>query len=193
MFRSPYDQSISAALAGGLPHEGNVPWSKELSFSRLITPYLSDGKGSSTFLDCDIAEILTVRDDDCAVMCIRHDFTLRDGLASRGRAHAKYEKKNWSTPMMFSDEKKCRVLHPDRVNAWTGFGLHQFKRPEIEELIGAPSLNWSFLIDVDEPRENAALIHDNEGGPSSADSFSCDYAEDWKAALARTTSVAGGA
>src|SRR5262245_61429383 len=53
--------------------------STEFSFSRFLTPYLSDYRGWALFMDCDtllrgdLAELWALRDERYAVQCVKHD------------------------------------------------------------------------------------------------------------------------
>src|SRR5690554_5675645 len=66
-------------LKGIFTRERDPKQSTEFSFSRFLTPYLSDYQGWSLFMDCDvlcrtdIARLWDLRDDRYAVMVVKHD------------------------------------------------------------------------------------------------------------------------
>ena len=74
--------------------------STEFAFSRFMVPYLSNYKGWSIFMDCDmmvrsdINELWKLRDDDYAVMCCQHDYEPKQGVKFRGAKNQKLPKQN---------------------------------------------------------------------------------------------------
>jgi lipopolysaccharide biosynthesis glycosyltransferase len=72
--------------------------STDFSFTRFLVPYLSDYTGWSIFMDCDallttdIAELFALRDEQFAVMCVKHDYVARDNIKFLGATQTKYEK-----------------------------------------------------------------------------------------------------
>jgi hypothetical protein len=80
------------------------------------------------------------------------------------RAQSSYEKKNWSSVMLFSNSK-CRALTPDLVNTASGLVLHQFKWLTSDELIGELPPTWIHLVGYDAPQASASNIHFTIGGP----------------------------
>jgi hypothetical protein len=158
--------------------------STEFSFSRFLTPYLSGYSGWSLFMDCDmlvradIAELFALADDRYAVMVCQHDYTPRDDIKFLERVQTKYEKKNWSSVMLFNNAR-CRALTPDYVNRASGLELHQFKWLGDDGLIGALPSRWNHLVGYDAPRADAALVHYTLGGPYFPEYADCEYARPW--------------
>ncbi|MEO1318040.1 MAG: glycosyltransferase [Pseudomonadota bacterium] len=181
-------------LGGLFTRERNAMQSTEFSFSRFLVPYLSGFEGWSLFMDCDmlfradIAELWALRDERYAVMCVQHDYTPTENTKFLGQVQTKYEKKNWSSVMLFNNAR-CGALTPDFVNSATGLELHQFKWLEGDHLIGPLPRRWNHLVGVYEGDPAAANVHFTEGGPYFADYADADYAEDWAAAKARMLHV----
>jgi hypothetical protein len=181
-------------LGGVFTRERNPLQSTEFSFSRFLVPYLSGFEGWSLFADCDmlmrvdIARLWELRDDDYAVMCVKHDYTPKEDVKFLGNVQTKYEKKNWSSVVLFNNAK-CRALTPDFVNTATGLELHQFKWLESDERIGGIPLAWNHLVGVYDHDPDAALVHFTEGGPYFSDYRDVDYAEEWFAARERMLQV----
>ena len=181
-------------LAGIFKRERNPLQSTEFSFSRFLVPYLSDYEGWSMFCDCDmlaradIAELWALRDERYAVMCVQHDYVPKVETKFLGQQQTKYEKKNWSSVMLFNNAK-CRALTPDFVNTATGLELHQFKWLDGDEHIGAlpPERNW--LVNEYERNEGAKLVHFTDGGPYFDAYRDDDYADEWFAARERVLAV----
>ncbi len=174
--------------------ERNSLQSTEFSFSRFLVPYLSDYRGWTLFADCDmlmradIAELWNLRDDRYAVMCAKHDYQPKVDTKFLGHTQTKYEKKNWSSVMLFNNER-CHALTPDYVNTATGLQLHQFKWLEDEGLIGGLPLEWNWLVNEYEKNPEAKLVHFTDGGPYFDEYKDCDYADEWFAARDRVLRV----
>ena len=128
-------------LESTFTRERNALQSTEFSFSRFLVPYLSGFEGWSLFMDCDmlmradIAELWSLRDEQAAVMCVQHDYQPKVETKFLGQVQTKYEKKNWSSVLLFNNDK-CRSLTPDFVNSASGLELHQFKWLAGDDRIG---------------------------------------------------------
>ena len=164
--------------------ERNNLSSTEFSFSRFIIPHLMNYQGWAVFMDCDqlmkadIAELWRLRDDKYAVQVCKHDYIPKSETKFLGQVQTVYPKKNWSSFMLMNC-KKCAALTPDYVNSATGLELHQFKWLESEDLIGDLPLEWNWLADEYECKEDVKNIHYTEGGPWFEGYANCDYADDW--------------
>jgi hypothetical protein len=171
-------------LKGILTRERHPLQSTDFSFSRFLTPYLSGYEDWSVFMDCDmvmlddIAGLYGLRDERYAVMVVKHVHVPKETVKFLGEPQSKYEKKNWSSVMLFNNAQ-CRALTPGYVNTASGLELHQFKWLESEELIGALPSRWNHLVGYDPPRTDAALLHYTQGGPYFSEYKDCEYAEDW--------------
>lgn len=173
-------------LRGVLTRERHPLQSTDFSFSRFLTPYLSGFSGWSLFMDCDmlvledIANLWAMRDERYAVMVVKHDHVPRETVKFLGEPQSKYEKKNWSSVMLFNNAK-CTALTADYVNGATGLDLHQFKWLKDDALIGSLPLRWNHLVAYNPPREDAALVHYTLGGPYFEQYADCEYAAQWRA------------
>ena len=172
-------------LGGILTRERHPLQSTDFSFSRFLTPYLSDYTGWSIFMDCDmlvledIAKLWSLRDEKYAVMVVKHHHVPRETVKFLGEPQTKYEKKNWSSVMLFNNAR-CRALTPEYVNTATGLELHQFKWLESEHAIGALPDRWNHLVAYSPPRVDAALVHYTLGGPYFDEFADCEYAGAWR-------------
>ena len=182
-------------LGGIFTRERNQLQSTEFSFSRFLVPYLSGYEGWSLFMDCDmlfrrdIAELWALRDDSYAVMCCKHDYQPKEETKFFGQVQTKYEKKNWSSVMLFNNAE-CTALSADYVNSATGLQLHQFKWLGSDDRIGSLPLAWNHLVGVYDYDPAAANVHFTEGGPYFADYADSDYADEWFRARDRLNFVA---
>ena len=171
-------------LGGLMTRERHPLQSTDFSFSRFLTPYLSDYSGWSIFMDCDmlmredIAKLYALRDDRFAVMVVKHVHVPREERKFLDQPQSKYEKKNWSSVILFNNAR-CRALTPEYVNTASGLELHQFKWLESDELIGALPPAWNHLVGYDPPRPDACLVHFTLGGPYFDDYRDCEYAREW--------------
>jgi hypothetical protein len=171
-------------LKAVLTRERHPLQSTDFSFSRFLTPYLSGYEGWSVFMDCDmlvlddIARLHALRDERYAVMVVKHDHVPRETTKFLGEPQSRYEKKNWSSVMLFNNAK-CRALTPEYVNKASGLELHQFKWLAGDDLIGALPDRWNHLVGYSAPRRDAALVHYTLGGPYFDDYRDCEYAKEW--------------
>ena len=172
-------------LKGVLKRERHPLQSTDFSFSRFLTPWLGRYSGWSLFMDCDmlmlddIARLWALRDERYAVMVVKHDHVPRETTKFLGEPQSKYEKKNWSSVMLFNNAR-CRALTPDYVNAASGLELHQFKWLGDDGLIGALPDRWNHLVGYNAPRPDAALVHYTLGGPYFQQYADCEYAGEWQ-------------
>jgi hypothetical protein len=172
-------------LHGVLTRERHPLQSTDFSFSRFLTPYLCDYAGWSVFMDCDmlmradIAGLWSLRDERYAVMVVKHVHVPKEATKFLGEPQSKYEKKNWTSVMLFNNAR-CRTLTPDYVNRATGLELHQFKWLEGDHLIGELPARWNHLVGYDVPSKDAALVHYTLGGPYFPEYGDCEYSAEWR-------------
>lgn len=163
--------------------------STDFSFSRFLTPYLSKFTGWSIFMDCDmlvlddIAKLWDLREERYAVQVVKHHHVPQEEIKFLNGAQTKYEKKNWSSVMLFNNER-CKALTADYVNSASGLELHQFKWLDDDGLIGDIPREWNHLVGYDEPRSEASLVHFTIGGPYFEEYRDCEYSEAWRLELA---------
>lgn len=171
-------------LEGVFQRERHPLQSTDFSFSRFLTPYLSDYTGWSVFMDCDmlmlddIAKLWTLRDERYAVMVVKHDHVPKEDHKFLNEPQSRYAKKNWSSVMLFNNAR-CRALTPDYVSTASGLELHQFKWLGNDNLIGALPDRWNHLVGYNAPRQDAALVHYTLGGPYFEPYRNCEYSEKW--------------
>jgi hypothetical protein len=172
-------------LQGILIRERHPLQSTDFSFSRFLTPYLSGYAGWSVFMDCDmlmlddIAQLWALRDERYAVMVVKHDHVPKETRKFLGEPQSKYDKKNWSSVMLFNNAK-CKALTADYVNSASGLELHQFKWLADDGLIGGLPDRWNHLVGYNARRTDAALVHYTLGGPYFSEFADCEYAPDWR-------------
>lgn len=171
-------------LSGIHTRERHPLASTEFSFSRFLAPFLSDYQGWSIFIDNDmlvlddIAKLWDLRDDRYAVMCTKHDHRPHEDIKFLGTVQTRYEKKNWSSVMMFNNAR-CQALTPEYVNIASGLELHQFKWLGNDDLIGGLPLRWNHLVGYNPPNPDVSLVHYTLGGPYFDEHRDCEYAAEW--------------
>ncbi len=171
-------------LAGVLTRERHPLQSTDFSFSRFLTPFLSAYSGWSIFMDSDmlvlddIAKLYDMRDERYAVMVVKHQHIPREEVKFLDQPQSNYEKKNWSSVMLFNNAL-CRALTPEYVNKASGLELHQFKWLGNDALIGDLPSTWNHLVGYDPPRTGVSLVHYTLGGPYFDEYRDCEYAAEW--------------
>jgi hypothetical protein len=179
-------------LNGVLTRQRHPLQSTDFSFSRFLTPWLCNYEGWAVFMDCDmlmlrdISELWNLRDEDFAVQVVQHHHEPTETTKFLGEKQTRYEKKNWSSVMLFNNAK-CPALTPDYVNNATGLELHQFRWLESDHLVGDLPACWNHLVGYDPPRRDAALVHYTKGGPYFPDYRDCEYSEAWFEELRQAT------
>ena len=181
---------ISPLMLSQLTHiftrERHPLQSTDFSFSRFLVPYLSGYSGWSLFCDCDmlmlddIAKLWALRDDRYAVQVVKHDHKPAETVKFLDKPQRPYEKKNWSSVILFNNAK-CRALTLEYANNATGLELHQFKWLGDDGLIGELPHRWNHLVDYDPtvPTEQTSFLHYTEGGPYFEAYKNCSYADVW--------------
>ncbi|HEX9568616.1 MAG TPA: hypothetical protein VF987_02975 [Rhodospirillales bacterium] len=173
-------------LKGVMTRERHPLQSTDFSFSRFIVPYLCDYQGWAVFMDCDmlmvddIAKLWALRDDRYAVQVVKHDHVPSETTKFLGQPQSKYEKKNWSSVMLFNNAK-CRTLTPEYVNTATGLQLHRFQWLQSDDLIGDIPHRWNLLVGYDKrrPLKDVSNLHYTIGGPYFREYRNTDYAKQW--------------
>ena len=168
------------------PEAGSV----EFTYTRFLTPYLSDHKGWALFIDCDflftkdIAELFAMADEKYALMCVKHDYIPKNAIKMDGQKQVTYPRKNWSSCILWNCEHPSnKALTKDIVSTESGAYLHRFQFLNDEE-IGEIPLEWNWLEgEYDKPETPPAVIHFTNGGPWFDDWQEVDYADLWRSYL----------
>jgi hypothetical protein len=171
-------------LKGVFTRERHPLQSTDFSFSRFLTPWLCGYHGWGVFMDCDmvmlddIAKLWALRNPKYAVQVVKHDYQPKEETKFLGAVQTKYEKKNWSSLIMFNCAE-CKVLTPDYVNSATGLELHQFKWLSDESRIGEIPSTWNHLVGEYPSSSDARLVHYTLGGPYFTEYRNCEFADEW--------------
>ena len=189
--RSSVPVSIAPLAQGQLKHLYRRPRgpteSTEFSLTRFLVPALSEYRGWSVFMDCDmlcrvdIADLAREieRQGDKAVLVCQHDYVPKTERKFLGQVQTKYARKNWSSLMVFNNAR-CRSLGVDYVNSASGLELHRFAWVD-DAAIGALPLEWNWLVTEYAHNAKARIVHFTLGGPYFDAYRDCDYADEWRA------------
>jgi hypothetical protein len=179
--------SITPLSLNNLPQftrEKQSNQSTDFAFSRFLVPYLSNYRGWSIFMDCDmmlrsdIAELYNQATFKYSVMCSQHNYKPKQDIKFRGAKNQQFPKKNWSSVMLFNNSQ-CTKLTPEYVNTASGLDLHQFKWLEREYMIGQLPLEWNWLVGEYGYNETAKNVHWTLGGPWYKEFKEQDYSNEW--------------
>jgi hypothetical protein len=148
-------------------------------------PALSDYRGWSIYMDCDmlcradIAElaVLMERHAEKAVLVCQHDYVPKTERKFLNQVQTKYARKNWSSLMLFNNER-CKALRPEYINSASGLELHRFAWMQDAD-IGALPLEWNWLVGEYSHNPQAKIAHFTRGGPYFDQHRECDYAAEW--------------
>jgi len=160
--------------------------STDFAISRFMCPFLANYKGWTLFMDCDmlcrvdIAEIakhINLANWYKSVLVVKHDYTPKDEVKFLNAVQTKYRRKNWSSVILFNNER-CRKLTPEYVTNAPGLELHQFGWLS-DDQIGELPVEWNWLVGEYAPNPNAKIVHYTRGGPYFKEYRACDYSNEW--------------
>jgi hypothetical protein len=168
-----------------------APMATEFAISRFLIPQMAKA-GLSLFMDSD----MLVRRDlanlfnmirktpgwaEKAVWCVKHEHHAIEGaLKMDAQVQTAYSRKNWSSVMVFNnDHPSNKKLTLDLVNSVPGRDLHRFCWLEDKE-IGELSPEWNYLVGVNNPIPDPAIVHFTEGIPSMKGYEDQPFADEWR-------------
>lgn len=176
---------MQSQLKGLYTRQRGPTESTEFSLTRFLVPALSEYRGWSVFMDCDMlcrvdiaglhAEI--ERQADRAVLVCKHDYVPKTERKFLDQVQTKYPRKNWSSLMVMNNER-CRSLSVGYVNSASGLELHRFAWLRDED-IGSLALEWNWLVGEYEYSPGAKIVHYTLGGPYFDAYRGCDYSDEW--------------
>jgi len=165
----------------------NPEQSTDFTYTRFLTPWLSDYEGTSIFLDADmlcltdIYELHELASKDLYkdVLVVKHDYTPNPANKFLNQKQTTYPMKNWSSVMVFNGHRMGnRNLTPEYVNTASAMELHQFKWTS-EDNIGELPAEWNHLVGEYAPNPAAKIVHYTRGGPYFKGHENCEYSEHW--------------
>lgn len=168
--RGLYSREYSVLPSGQMvDKQDGRPFSTQFAFTRFLTPHLSNG-GYSVFVDADfmfrasIHEMLREIDLSKTVSVVKHDHRPKEEIKMDGVSQAVYPRKNWSSLMVFNNEKARRCLSISDVNTMTGRDLHGLVWVNDSE-IGEIDPAWNWLEGWSDPEIDPKAVHFTRGTP----------------------------
>ena len=160
--------------------------STEFTYTRFLTPYLSQYQGISVFMDCDfmwrsnIFELLYFINPEKAVSVCKHDYTPAGSVKMDGKVQTTYPRKNWSSLMVFNNEHpSTRKLSPEVVSTETGMFLHRLQWADDSE-IGSIPVTYNWLQGDYSYNDDAKAVHFTNGGPWYEHMKNIEYSDEWR-------------
>jgi len=162
--------------------------STEFSLTRFLVPALSQYRGWSLFMDCDmliradIAELaaFTERAADKSVLVCKHDYVPKTARKMLDQVQTRYARKNWSSVILWNcrfGENKC--LTPDYIGGQSGAHLHRFEWLKDEHIGELPS-EWNHLTMEFSRNDAAKLLHYTIGIPAFPEYAEQEGAQEWR-------------
>ena len=165
--------------------EKHTDRSNDFVYSRFLIPFLNNFNGWALFVDgdmicqSDIRELFDLRDDNKAVMVVKHNYETKQEKKYLGNINENYPRKNWSSVILWNcNHSKHKILTPTFVSEQTGKFLHRFSWLEDKD-IGELPLEWNWLAIEYEDNTKAKIIHYTLGTPCFSDYKNTAMAEIW--------------
>ena len=180
---------MKSQLRGLYTRERGPTESTEFSLSRFLVPALSEFRGWSVFMDCDmlcrtdIAQLTAEIDAQSgkSVLVCKHDYKPNPRNKFLNQVQTIYPRKNWSSVMIFNNSR-CKALSAAYVNSAAGLDLHRFTWTE-DTQIGSLPLEWNWLVEEYNHNPQARIVHYTRGGPWFDEFRDCDFADEWREEL----------
>jgi lipopolysaccharide biosynthesis glycosyltransferase len=165
--------------------EAHTDGSNTFTYTIFLVPYLADNCGWAVYIDGDmilkedITKLCDLREDDKAVMVVKHDYKTKSPNKYFGTKNINYPRKNWSSVILWNcNHSKNLVLTPAYVSNATGEFMHRFNWLADRDIGSLPS-EWNWLADEYGINDDAKLIHYTLGTPCFAEYADCPMASDW--------------
>ena len=165
--------------------EQHTDGSNHFIYSRFLVPHLTNYRGWAIFMDgdmilrTDINELWEMRDNDKAVMVVKHDYKTRMPVKYLGAKNEDYPRKNWSSVILWNcGHEENRRVTPRFVQNSTGAQLHRFTWLD-DELVGELPVEWNWLPDEFGENLNAKLLHYTLGTPSFHEFATTPMGNEW--------------
>lgn len=172
-----------------------APMATEFALTRFLVPHLAGYRGWAVFCDndflfrADIAELEQFCDPRYACVVVKHSHKPRETVKMDGQVQLGYERKNWSSFILWNCAHDAHAGQLERVNRWRGLWLHQFRWLRDED-IGELSAAWNWLEGSENPTVRPpAAVHFTRGTPDLPGYEDVAYADEWRAALREATNT----
>jgi hypothetical protein len=167
--------------------------SNTFSKARFLIPEMQGFRGWAIWADgdmlcrADIEELWALRKPGYDVMVVKHDYQTKHRSKYLGQRNEDYPCKNWSSLMLIDCGSAVwrRPRYKDLFKGPAGL-FHRFAFLE-EDRIGEIPKEWNWLVGEYDYNPNAKLVHFTIGTPCWKPYQNCDYADEWRDELAKTT------
>lgn len=180
-----YDRPSSFKNGEMFDDISGAPMSTEFAISRFLIPSLCNFRGWAMFCDSDflfrgdVRELFDLADDNCAVMCVQHDYEPPEGKKMDGQTQTRYARKNWSSMMLINCEHPAnKGLKAETVNSLPGRDLHAFRWLD-DSLIGALDPEWNWLEGHTPDTVKPKAVHFTRGTPDLPGFAKIPFADEW--------------
>lgn len=185
-----------------LQTDGQRDGTNAFIYSRYLVPHLRGYEGWAIFCDGDMVllddllNLWDLRDDQYAVMVVKHDYKTRHPKKYIKNRHLEarnidYPRKNWSSVMLINcGHPSNKILTKRFIEESDGATLHRFKWLNDYEIGSIPS-EWNHLVGEYDYRDDAKLVHYTLGVPGFEYYVRCDYHESWNESLLSATRIQG--
>src|SRR5678809_320574 len=131
----------------------------------------------------DIQELWDLRERDCDVMVVKHEYSTKHPIKFLGQENHDYPRKNWSSLMLVNaGNYPWRKITKDYIAQAKPSHLHRFEFLK-DERIGDLPKEWNWLVGEYEHNQQAKLAHFTIGVPCWSKYRDCDYADEWRTEL----------
>jgi lipopolysaccharide biosynthesis glycosyltransferase len=168
--------------------ETHTDGSNSFTYTRFLTPYLTNFNGWAIFIDGDmilkddIINLWKLRDDKFAVQVVKHNYTTSKSIKYLGSKNEDYPRKNWSSVVLWNCEHiKNKMLTPSFIKNSSGQFLHRFSWLSDDD-IGELPIEWNWLPDELGINLNAKLLHYTLGTPCFNQFSTGPMTDEWHAA-----------
>ena len=165
--------------------ETHTDGSNQFIYSRFLVPHLMEYKGWAIFMDGDmllrddINKLWEMRDNNKAVMVVKHDYKTKMTEKYLGAKNENYPRKNWSSVILWNCSHPAnKVVTPEFIETATGAQLHRFTWLA-DELVGELPKVWNWLPDEFGANQDAKLLHYTLGTPSFHDFATTPMGDEW--------------
>lgn len=165
--------------------ETHTDGSNHFIYSRFLVPHLMNYCGWAIFMDgdmlirSDITELFDLREEDKAVMVVKHKYQTKMTTKYLGSKNENYPCKNWSSVILWNCAHPAnKKVTPQFVQESSGSQLHRFTWLEPEQ-VGQLPIEWNWLPDEYGANLGAKLCHYTLGTPSFHEFATTPMADEW--------------
>jgi hypothetical protein len=165
--------------------EEHTDGSNHFIYSRFLVPHLMGYQGWAIFMDGDmlvrddIVNLWNLREDDKAVMVVKHKYLTKMTTKYLGSKNENYPCKNWSSVILWNcGHPENKIVTPEFIQKSTGAQLHRFTWLDAAS-VGQLPTEWNWLPDEYGANPGAKLCHYTLGTPSFHEFATTPMGDEW--------------